>query len=188
MSDQQLNEAIQEYLDAESVEEVNALDDAHMEAGTFDALRDASNAALDRLAPPKEEEKESTPAPEQTTDEKIAELTRIQAEMQAKINAFIAEATKAAGAKSAAKRADKKWKLLSTDISWTTKPQVRALMAIINASMSVGDIVYESDLVAAIIENEAVLNTRQGGKKIWDYYKGNTADGFLEHGNFMLVN
>ncbi len=186
MSTQQMQEAIQEYLDAETIQEVEALDQAHQEAGTFDEMKEVSDAAINRLSPD-EEEMEETPAPAATTEEKIDEIARLQLEMRAQMLAFIAEATKAAAVRPGSKRTDKLWKLVSTDISWTTKPQVRALMAIINAHWKVGSVVPESKIVAAIVENEALLNTRQGGRKIWDYYKGNTADGFLEHGNFVQV-
>lgn len=191
MNNQQIQDAVEEYRDAQSLEEINLLDEANREEGIFDGeVAEASADARQAFADYDEAEAAAAKpevAPASTTDEKVEALIKANAEMKAKIDAFIAEAAKASAAKMGTKRADKKWKLQSTDVSWTTKPQVRALMAIVNAHMEVGDVVLESQIVAAIIENEAVLNTRQGGRKIWDYYKGNTADGFLEHGNFVIV-
>jgi hypothetical protein len=191
MNNQQIQDAIEEYRDAQSLEEIELLDEANREEGIFEGeVADASADARQAFADYDEAEAaaaKTEDAPPATPEAKIEEIARVQAEMRAQMLAFIAEATKASASKMGSKRADKLWKLVSTDVSWTTKPQVRALMAIINAHWKVGTVVAESKIVAAIVENEALLNTRQGGRKIWDYYKGNTADGFLEHGNFVQV-
>jgi hypothetical protein len=84
-------------------------------------------------------------------------------------------------------RGSKRYKLLSDDVSWSTKPQVHSLMAILRAHVEVGGTLDEASIVAAMEANVAVLETRQGGKRIWDYYKGRGADGLLLHGNVEIV-
>ena len=84
-------------------------------------------------------------------------------------------------------RGSKRYKLLSDDVSWSTKPQVHAVMAILRAHAEVGNVLEEATIVAAMEANIAVLETRQGGKRIWDYYKGRGADGLLLHGNVEIV-
>ena len=84
-------------------------------------------------------------------------------------------------------RGSKRYKLLSDDVSWSTKPQVHAVMSILRAHVEVGGTLDESTIVAAMEANVAVLETRQGGKRIWDYYKGRGADGLLLHGNVEIV-
>lgn len=80
-------------------------------------------------------------------------------------------------------RAGNKYRLLSTNISWTTKPQVQALMQILEAHAKPGDVLDEGDIVRMMVANESVLKTRQGGKKIWDYYKGDHFEGLSAHKN-----
>ena len=82
-------------------------------------------------------------------------------------------------------RGSKKYRLLSTDVGWSTTPQVHALMAILGAHVEVGGTIAESDIVAAMEANVGVLATRQGGKRIWDYYKGK--EGLSMHGNVEVV-
>ena len=84
-------------------------------------------------------------------------------------------------------RGSKRYKLLSDDVSWSTKPQVHAVMSILRAHVEVGGVLDEAMIVEAMVANEAVLETRQGGKRIWDYYKGNHAEGLRMHGNVEVV-
>lgn len=84
-------------------------------------------------------------------------------------------------------RSTRKYKLLSDDVSWSTKPQVHAVMNILTAHLSIGDIIDEGEIVKMMVANEAVLETRQGGKRVWDYYKGNGNDGLLVHGNVEKI-
>lgn len=84
-------------------------------------------------------------------------------------------------------RGSKKYRLLSDDVSWSTKPQVHAVMAILRAHAEVGSVLDESTIVEAMVANERVLETRQGGKRIWDYYKGMHAEGLRMHGNVEVV-
>ena len=84
-------------------------------------------------------------------------------------------------------RGSKKYKLLSTDVGWSTKPQVHAVMAILMAHAEVGSVLDEAAIVGAMVANEAVLVTRQGGKRIWDYYKGTHCEGLTAHGNVEVV-
>lgn len=79
------------------------------------------------------------------------------------------------------------YRLLDTNVSWSTKPQVHALMAIIQAHVPVGGEIDEADVVAACEANVRVLETRQGGRRIWDYYKGNHVEGLSAHGNVKKV-
>ena len=84
-------------------------------------------------------------------------------------------------------RGSKRYKLLSDDVSWSTKPQVHAVMAILRAHANVGDVLDESTIVEAMVANERVLETRQGGKRIWDYYIGTHCEGLMAHGNVERV-
>lgn len=78
---------------------------------------------------------------------------------------------------------NKKYRLLSTDVGWSTKPQVHALMGILSAHAETGTVLDEDHIVAMMVKNEAVLQTRQGGRKIWNYYKGDHMEGLMAHGN-----
>lgn len=84
-------------------------------------------------------------------------------------------------------RGRNQYRLLDTNVGWSTKPQVHALMAILQAHLPVGGVADEADIVAAMEANVAVLETRQGGKRIWDYYKGMHAEGLRMHGNVEVV-
>ena len=84
-------------------------------------------------------------------------------------------------------RGIKKYKLLSTDVGWSTKPQVSALMAVLAAHVEVGGVLEESFIVEAMEANVGVLRTRQGGARIWNYYKGSHAEGLTMHGNVEVV-
>ena len=84
-------------------------------------------------------------------------------------------------------RGSKRYRLLSDDVSWSTKPQVHAVMSILRAHVEVGGTLDEATIVSAMVANERVLETRQGGKRIWDYYKGNHAEGLRMHGNVEVV-
>ena len=53
--------------------------------------------------------------------------------------------------------------------------------------MKVGDVLDEATIVQACITNEHVLQTRQGGARIFAYYKGNHAEGLMMHGNLEVV-
>jgi len=81
------------------------------------------------------------------------------------------------------KRASRKYVLRSFDVKWSTKPQVHAIASILEANFKVDEVVAEDEIVSAMEANVAVLDTRQGGKKVWNYYKGDSADGLLAHGN-----
>jgi len=84
-------------------------------------------------------------------------------------------------------RGSKKYRLLKTDVSWSTKRQVHAVMSILSAHVAVGEVIDEETIVRAMVANEAVLETRQGGKRIWDYYKGNHVEGLRAHGNVEVI-
>lgn len=84
-------------------------------------------------------------------------------------------------------RAGRKYRLLKTDVSWTTKPQVQAIMSIIEAHMSVGDTIDEETILQMLELNKAVLVTRQPVQKVWNYYKGNSDDGLQAHGNLKRI-
>lgn len=82
-----------------------------------------------------------------------------------------------------APRSSRKYKLLKTDVSWTSKPQVHAIMHILGAHVKPGDVVDECDIVNMMVANEDILKTKQGGKRVWDYYKGDSGEGLVAHGN-----
>lgn len=89
--------------------------------------------------------------------------------------------------RTAVARTSRQYKLLKDDVSWSTKPQVHAVMRILMAHMSVGEVVDEADIVRMMEQNEGVLATTQGGRRIWDYYKGNNAEGLQAHGNVERI-
>jgi hypothetical protein len=72
-------------------------------------------------------------------------------------------------------------------VAWSTKPQVHAIARILEAHAKVGDVLDEAAIVEMMEANVKVLDTRQGGKRIWDYYKGNHAEGLTAHGNVEKV-
>ena len=81
----------------------------------------------------------------------------------------------------------KRYQLLSTDVKWSTKPQVHALAAILAAHAQPGEVLLEDDIVNMVEANKEVLNTKQTGKRIWDYYKGDHNEGLMAHGNMRRV-
>ncbi len=89
----------------------------------------------------------------------------------------------AAQPKVAVIRSTRSYKLLSFDVQWSTKPQVHAIMQILSGNFKLNDVVDEAVIVDAMEQNRHVLQTRQTGKKIWDYYKGEHPEGLLMHGN-----
>jgi hypothetical protein len=97
------------------------------------------------------------------------------------------EALKQPTVKVSTMRGGKRYKLLSLDVSWSTKPQVHAIAAILAAHAKPGDVLDEADIVSMMVANEVVLETRQGGKRIWDYYKGNHVEGLAAHSNVEKV-
>jgi surface antigen len=84
-------------------------------------------------------------------------------------------------------RSSKRYKLLKFDVSWTTKRQVHVIAAILEAHAKVGDVLDESEIIEMMEANVAALETRQGGAKVWKYYKGNSDDGLMAHGNIEVV-
>jgi hypothetical protein len=84
-------------------------------------------------------------------------------------------------------RTTKKYKLMSTEVGWTSKPQVQAIAAILAAHAAPGDVLDESDIIRMMVANEDVLKTRQGGEKVWKYYRGDHAEGLEAHGNIVEV-
>lgn len=171
---------IEEYMEAENMEELNLLTATNTERGVMnDELKAAHAAAEARI--------NGDTAP--TVDPlaaKIAELEALLATLRGTPTMVPTVRTPAA-IKPPVQRVTKKYKLLKTDVSWTNKPQVHAVMAILTAHIEVGDIVGEDAIVKMMIANEDVLATRQGGKRIWDYYKGTHNDGLIAHGNVEVV-
>jgi hypothetical protein len=89
---------------------------------------------------------------------------------------------------SAVGKTARRYRLVSVDVGrWTTKPQVHAIMDIIAAHYQVGDTFTNDEVVAAMRANREVLGTRQDPADVWDYYKGRSADGLLQHGNIELA-
>lgn len=170
---------IEEYKESENMEELNLLTTTNTERGIMnDELRAAHAAAEARI--------NGTTAPAaDPVAQKIAELEALIAALRGTPAAVVLP-TRAPSA-TPVRRLAKKYKLLKTDVSWTNKPQVHAVMSILTAHLEVGDVVAEDEIVKMMIANEAVLATRQGGKKIWDYYKGTHNDGLIAHGNVEVV-
>ncbi len=84
-------------------------------------------------------------------------------------------------------RYGRKYQLLNAEVTWTGKPQVHAVMHIISAHARPGDVLDEEEIVNMMIANESILDTKQGGKRIWDYYKGEHNQGLVAHGNMKRL-
>lgn len=111
-------------------------------------------------------------------------------DVQAKLTALLQQLEELKGVKSAAVpivRSGRKYRLLKVEAEWSTKPQVHAILQILGAYAKPGDVLDEADIVKMMVENEHVLQTRQGGKRIWDYYKGDHAEGLMAHGNVERI-
>jgi uncharacterized protein YkuJ len=119
-------------------------------------------------------------APSTSAADKIAQMEQMLAELKSLQALQQSAAPKV-------QRSFNRYRLLSTEVKWTTKPQVHAIVAILAAHMQVGDVVDEADIVRMMVNNEVVLDTRQGGEKVWKYYKGKHDLGLEAHGNIEEV-
>ncbi len=161
-----------------------------MRIGIIEEIRECETAAeLLRLV-------ETLPEQYLQEDDVVNAIQIIQAKMQVEpgtqaeevVQEHVAgEVTGNAGIPVVVPRAGRKYKLLKKDVSWTTKPQVHAIMAILSAHMEEGETVDEADIIEMMVANEAVLRTRQGGKRIWNYYKGDHTEGLMAHGNVERI-
>jgi hypothetical protein len=166
MENTQVADAILDMRDVESREELDAM------VANFDESISANEDVMNTYNEMCEQFKPETP------EEKIARLEARIAELEAK---------KTSEPKVAVVRAENVYKIVKFETGWTKKPQVKAIIEILKKICNVGDEVPESKIVAAMIENEALLRTRQGGKRIWQYYKGDHSDGLTAHGNIAKV-
>ena len=116
-----------------------------------------------------------------------AALLQKLAELQAEVERLKAQSTATVQPQPQIKRAGKRYRLLKFDVSWTTKRQVHVLAAILEAHAKVGDILDEEAIIEMMEANVAALDTKQGGKKVWDYYKGESESGLRAHGNIELA-
>jgi hypothetical protein len=177
---------IEEYMEAENMEELNLLTATNKERGVMNDELEAAHAAAEARI-----NGDATPTTAPAVDQlaaKIAELEQLLAALRGTPTVVPTKLpTNTPATKPPVSRVSKKYKLLKTDVSWTTKPQVHTLMAILTAHIEVGDVVDESEIVKMMIANEDALATRQGGKRIWDYYKGTHNDGLIAHGNVEVV-
>lgn len=166
---------IEEISEVESLAELNALRSCSEDYAepAFAPLFDAAVVRLTNKEEPK-------------MDSAEVDLASKVADLLAQIESIRAGATTPPPVKPVV-RGGKRYVLLKTEVDWSTKPQVHALMEVIKAHANVGDTMDEADIVAWCVANEHVLNTRQGGKRIWDYYKGDHAEGLVAHGNIRRV-
>lgn len=173
---------IEEYMEAENVKELNLLTATNKARGVMNAELEAAHAAAEARI-----NGDTAPAVDPLAA-KIAELEALLATLRGTPTAVpTTKPIAPAAVKPPVQRATKKYKLLKTDVSWTNKPQVHAVMAILAAHMEIDDVVGEDEIIEMMIANEDVLATRQGGKRIWDYYKGTHNDGLIAHGNVEVV-
>jgi hypothetical protein len=180
-----LEEIVEELDDVESLPELKALwcfGEMENNAYALPECVPLFKAALIRL---KATVPEETPAEQEKVEDsevKNEELVRKLAELQAEVDRL-----KAAQGKPPVVVRSKKYRLLKFDVSWTTKRQVHAIAAILEAHAKVGDVLDEVDIINMMEANVAVLETRQGGRKVWNYYKGNSDDGLMAHGNIEVA-
>ena len=129
-------------------------------------------------------------AVERLRDQEEVPMTKIQ-ELEAQLAALKAQLEPAAVQPKPPVqpviRGSKRYRLLSTDVSWSTKPQVGAIVAILAAHAKVGDVLQEDHIIQMMEANVEVLQTRQGGKRVWKYYRGSHAEGLEMHGNIEQV-
>jgi hypothetical protein len=181
-------EAIQEELDEieEGIPELtgiwNHLFNEHLELAT--ACYPMLKEKLDMLRMERNREVPAQPAPPAVVSQ--ADLLKAVEELQSKLAAMSGQPSKPPVAP--LPRADKKYRLLDTDVSrWTGKPQVHAVMDILAAHVKVGEVFTNSQAVEAMRLNREALGTRQDPADVWDYYKGRSADGLLQHGNIEVA-
>lgn len=187
MTQEFLNTLIEEYMEAENMEELNSLTATNTERGMMnDELKAAHTAAETRITGATTTTTTAAPADSELAA-KIAELEALLATLRGTPTAVLTTVKMPTPSKPPVSRVVKKYKLIKTDVSWTNKPQVHAVMAILTAHIEVGDVVGEDEIVKMMVANESVLATRQGGKRIWDYYKGTHNDGLIAHGNVEVV-
>ena len=142
----------------------------------------------DAVARLRNQVKEEVPMETMNLEARIAELlAQVEALKSRTVNDQNKSGTTAQPPVKPVVRGGKRYRLLSTDVSWSTKPQVRALMEVLAAHVEVGGELSEDTIVEAMVANERVLETRQGGKRIWDYYKGTHCEGLMAHGNVERV-
>jgi TolA-binding protein len=119
-----------------------------------------------------------------TLQEQIAQLqSQIAQLMQSGVVAKVAKQPKV--------KLQQKWEIVGFDNlnKWTKKAQVFALADIIKSTFGVGAVVTDADIVQVVEEQVGKkLQTTQTGKRIWDYYKGNSNDGFLTHSCIKYAN
>jgi hypothetical protein len=60
-------------------------------------------------------------------------------------------------------------------------------MAVLAAHVEVGAEFSNEEAIQMMDANASVLNTEQGGKRIWDYYRGKHTRGLEGHGNIERV-
>lgn len=165
-------EMLKEYASAESVREVVLLTATNNEAGVMtEEMVEAHAVAITRL-------ESAPPVAEPTNDELKAKLEGLLKEL--------AE-LKPPAPKRVVTRGGRSYRLLKKDVAWSTKPQVHAIMQIVGAHMQEGEVRTEEEIVEMMVQNEAVLQTKQGGKRIWDYYKGEHNEGLVAHGNMEKI-
>ena len=124
----------------------------------------------DAVARLRNQVKEEVPMETMNLEARIAELlAQVEALKSRTVNDQNKSGTTAQPPVKQVVRGGKRYRLLSTDVSWSTKPQVAALMQILEAHMKVGDVLDEATIVQACITNEHVLQTRQGGARIFAY-------------------
>jgi hypothetical protein len=176
---------LEEYQESQTIAEVEMITATNKEDESFDddcqAAHDEAVARLSKVDEPVDEELANTSVADAPAEEdEMAVLRRRLAELEALIKQGLSVAKAAP-----LPRVARTWTLLNKDVSWSTKPQVHALMHIISANVAVGEEVSEDKIVAAVEANVTILRTTQPARRIWDYYKGKHVDGFIEHGNLV---
>lgn len=190
MSEERKNAIIEDVVEATTLEELDALV-KDLEQSEPDALKDDEVQAmvslkLDTLGAPVVE---PPVVAEKTIEELQAELAAIQAKLASippvqteprAVSPKVVSSVPVVAKKTKVIR----YRLLSTNVGWSTVPQVHALMAVLvhGLELKVGDVFTNEQAIAAAELNVKVLNTKQTGKRIWDYYKGNSAEGLMAHG------
>jgi hypothetical protein len=175
MSNERIKSIIEELAEVQTMAELKAVwchwQAEHQDAANAPQITAALKEAVRRLrqVPVKEEK-----PPQEELAGLLSQLAALKAKLPAASRPPVVRGTRS-------------YRLLKKEVTWCDIPQVKAIMEIVGAHMEVGDVREESEIVQMLEANPQVLQTRQGARKIFDYYRGNHAKGLEAHGNIEKV-
>lgn len=182
MTEEKIQGLVEDILESESIQELEALiRDAEVDYPGITSQVDVAKTIQNRREGFKLKVVGDEVVVVNTSE--IEDLRARLLETQRQMEQLVALASNRFVERPPVRRAARMVKLLSTDVSWSTKYQVHALMKILSAHVAVGEQVSEDDVVRMMEANVELLQTVQSAKRIWDYYKGKHLEGLEAHGN-----